>query len=294
MPSPQHDTLNLMFRNRPELAVEMLRDQLGVEVPDGLPVQLVGNELNDRPSKDLYPDTVITVGPRHDPKHAIIVEIQQKKDETKRKQLPRYAVALWLQLSCPITVLVICPDARVAAWAAEPIPFEVPGCALKCEVIGPEQIPPVTDPAEAAAHPELAALSVMAHGEDAPVVEAFMSALQRLPDEHAPQYYEYAYRLASMAARHVMEKLMESATWPVYSPFARKHYGKGVQVGRTEGRAEGVLTVLQVRGIPVSDADRDRITSCTDLNRLDDWMRRAVTATSTADLFDDTPERSAG
>src|SRR5690606_14321332 len=109
-----------------------------------------------------------------------------------------------------------------------------------------------------AAHPVLAALSVMAHGEVAPVVEAFMSALQRLPGEHAPQYYEYAYRLASMAARHVMEKLMESAAWPVYSPFARKHYGKGVQAGRTEGRAEGraegVLTILQVRGIPVSDA----------------------------------------
>lgn len=298
MPSLLHDTLNLMFRNRPELAVEMLRDHLGVDVPGGLPVQLASNELNDRPSKDLYPDTVITIGPRHDPRHAVIVEIQQKQDAAKRDQLPRYAAALWLQVNRPVTVLMICPDAGTAAWATTPIDTGLPGYSLRCEVIGPEQIPPVTDPAEAAAHPELAALSVMTHGEDAPVVEAFMSALQRLPDEHAPQYYEYAYRLASLAARHVMEKLMESATWPVYSPFAREHYGKGVQVGRTEGRAEGraedVLTVLQVRGVPVSDAERDRIVTCTDLNRLDGWLRRAVTVTSTADLFDDELGRSVG
>ncbi|GIH70422.1 RpnC/YadD family protein [Sphaerimonospora thailandensis] len=310
MPSAVHDTLNLMFRNRPELAVEMLRDQLGVAMPGGLPVQLVGNELNDRPSKDLYPDTVITVGPRHHPVQAIIVEIQREEDEAKQAQLPRYAAALWLQLRCPVRVLVICPQAKVAAWAAKPIPTELPGYTLICHVIGPEQIPVVVDPGKAAAHPELAALSVMTHGDREEVLEAFVAALQHLPGEHAPQYYEYAFRLASEAARHLMEKLMESAVWPVYSPFAQKHYGKGLEAGRAagleagraaglqEGRAEGearaVLAVLQVRGIPFSDADHARITTCTDLDRLDAWARRAVTATSTADLFTDDPERSAG
>ena len=122
MPSPQHDTLNLMFRNRPELAVEMLRDQLGVNMPEGLPVQLADNELNDRPSKDCDPDTVVTIGPRHNPVHAIVVEIQAKKDAAKRRQLPRYVAALWLQLDCPVSVLVISPNADTAAWAAEPIP----------------------------------------------------------------------------------------------------------------------------------------------------------------------------
>ncbi|WP_327045407.1 hypothetical protein OG320_27485 [Microbispora sp. NBC_01189] len=295
-----------MFQNRPRLAVEMLRDRLGVDMPDGLPVQLVGNELNDRPSLDLRPDTVIVVGPLRSPAHAIIVEIQRTKEEEKRRQLPRYVAALWLQLDCTVTMLMICPNAATAAWAAEPITTKLPGTTLTCQVIGPEHIPPVTDPAEAATHPEMAALSVMTHGDHVPVVEAFMAALQHLPDEHAPQYYEYAYRMASLAARHIMEKLMESTAWPVYSPFARKHYGKGLETGRTEGLQEGcargeargearaVLTFLQVRGIPVSDADRTRITSCTDLDRLDEWTRRAATATCAADLFADEPEQSAG
>ncbi|WP_328855147.1 hypothetical protein OHB01_07720 [Microbispora hainanensis] len=301
MPSPLHDTLNLLFRHRPQFAVEMLRDHLGVDVPDGLPVQVASNDLNDRPSIDLRPDVVITVGPRHSPLHAIVVEIQQKEEPDKLHALPRYAAALWLQLACPITVLMICPKARTAKWASAPIRTSLPGYTLACQVIGPDQIPAVTDPAEAAAHPELAALSVMAHGEHPPVIEAFVAALRHLPDEHAPQYYEYAYRLATKAARYVMERVMETTTWPVYSPFARQHYGKGLEVGRAEGREEGreegrrrgraegearaVLTVLEARGIAVSDSDRAFISACTDVGLLDEWVRRAATATSAADLF---------
>ncbi|MEV4458930.1 hypothetical protein [Microbispora sp. NPDC049633] len=211
----------------------------------------------------------------------------------KREALPRYAAALWLQVNCPVTVLVICPDGRTAEWAAKPIDTSLPGFRLRCGVIGPAEIPVVTKAEQAAEHPELAALSVMSHGGDISVVRAFISALEYLPGDHAPQYYEYAYRLASEAARRVMEEMMESTAWPVYSPFAREHYGRGREEGREEGRAEGearaVLTILDVRDIPVSDADRDRITACTDLERLDEWARRAVTVTSAAELFTDEP-----
>ncbi|WP_152990452.1 hypothetical protein [Sphaerimonospora mesophila] len=90
-----------------------------------------------------------------------------------------------------------------------------------------------------------------------------------------------------------------SATWPVYSPFARKHFGAGKTEGLAEGLAKGearaVLTILEVRGIPVSDAERARITACSDLKQLDEWARRAVTVTSTGDLFtDEQEERPAG
>jgi hypothetical protein len=48
---------------------------------------------------------------------------------------------------------------------------------------------------------------------------------------------------------------------------------------------KGILRVLEVRGIPVSEADRERIASCTDLARLDDWLDRAGTVTDVAELF---------
>jgi len=59
---------------------------------------------------------------------------------------------------------------------------------------------------------------------------------------------------------------------------------------RTEGRVEtkikDILMLLDGRGVPVSDADRHRITSCDDLDTLDRWFARAITATSTSEVLD--------
>lgn len=54
---------------------------------------------------------------------------------------------------------------------------------------------------------------------------------------------------------------------------------------KAEGRAEAVLTVLKARGIPVPPATRDRIIDCTNLKKLDTWLRRAIRAEFVDDLF---------
>ena len=87
---------------------------------------------------------------------------------------------------------------------------------------------------------------------------------------------------------------MASTVWPVHSPFAREHFGRGKREGRAEGRAEGlakgeaeaVLKVLAVRGIEVPEAARARIRACTDTCQLDVWLERAVEATTITDLFE--------
>ena len=67
------------------------------------------------------------------------------------------------------------------------------------------------------------------------------------------------------------------------SDFARKY----VAEGRVEGRAEGLLTVLRVRGIAVPDAVRERILAEKDPGRLERWLEKAVTATSVATVIDE-------
>ncbi len=74
---------------------------------------------------------------------------------------------------------------------------------------------------------------------------------------------------------------------------------EGRAEGRTEGRAEGraqgraeagagnLLGVLRVRGIFVSEIERERILAETQLETLDRWLERAVLATSIAEVFDD-------
>lgn len=42
-----------------------------------------------------------------------------------------------------------------------------------------------------------------------------------------------------------------------------------------------------VRGIPVTDSVRERITGCTDLDRMDTWLERSRTVERAEDLFAD-------
>jgi hypothetical protein len=53
---------------------------------------------------------------------------------------------------------------------------------------------------------------------------------------------------------------------------------RGELKGLVRGRAEGVLRILTVRGVPVDEAARQRILSCTELATLDLWFDRALSA----------------
>ncbi|HEY9523433.1 MAG TPA: hypothetical protein VIR33_09340 [Thermopolyspora sp.] len=289
MPSLIHDSLNQLFRDYPDFAASVLRDRLGVRIPAGLQARVAHNDLNDRPSRDFYPDTVITLGPAHDPVCAIVVEIQHKIEESKRPALPRYAATLWLWLDCPIYVLVVCPTDRVAKWAAEPILTKLPGYVHTPQVLGPAQIPAIIDAAQAAAQPELAILSVMTHGLQRPVARAFVEAMKDIPYDHYPYYYDYGFELSSLSIRKILEELMKTVPESFMSPFTREHFGRGRQSGLAEGEVKGevkgILTVLRARGVAVSAAAEARIKKCTDLARLDEWLRLSATITSVDELF---------
>ena len=46
------------------------------------------------------------------------------------------------------------------------------------------------------------------------------------------------------------------------------------------------LAVLTARGIAVPESARERIVGCSDLAQLDQWLTRAVTARSVAEVVD--------
>lgn len=60
---------------------------------------------------------------------------------------------------------------------------------------------------------------------------------------------------------------------------------EGRDEGRAEGRAEGLLLLLGVRGIALTDADREKIATCTDPQLLHEWLQRAATASSAEEVF---------
>lgn len=56
--------------------------------------------------------------------------------------------------------------------------------------------------------------------------------------------------------------------------------------GRLEGKAKAVLVLLEHRGVAVPAAARERILACTDIEVLEGWICRTVTAARIEDLFD--------
>ena len=72
---------------------------------------------------------------------------------------------------------------------------------------------------------------------------------------------------------------------------AEKVREEGREEGRDEARAQErgqvVLRTLDWRGIALSDAERERVRTCGDVDRLAVWLDRAYEVTDAAALFAD-------
>lgn len=145
--------------------------------------------------------------------------------------------------------------------------------------------------------PELAVLSVMAHGKTErgeEIVRALVPVAQGLDANRANLYLDLTYLSVGKAASRALEALMRNGGYQYQSEFARKYYGEGERKGRLEGEREGrreeratsVLTVLEARGLAIPPAARERILGCQDLDELARWVRRAAVVTDVNELFE--------
>ena len=77
--------------------------------------------------------------------------------------------------------------------------------------------------------------------------------------------------------------MMTTMEWK--SDFIESYVQQGVQQGEVKAKAEGVIKIIDTRGIHATDQQRDRVSSCTDIAQLDEWFDRALVAASAADIF---------
>ncbi len=68
-------------------------------------------------------------------------------------------------------------------------------------------------------------------------------------------------------------------------PLLRDTYNEGVADGKAKGMAESLLLLLEVRALPVTEEQRQRILSCQDAQRLEAWFMRALNATSIEEVL---------
>jgi len=282
MPSLDHESLILLFRNQPELAPQLLREALHLELPAYTEARLASSDLTEVVPTEFRADAVVLLV-KGKPVLGVIVEAQLSRDERKRFSWPAYVSVLRARHECPVELLVLTHDRAVAAWAAAPIILDLAGEAvLRPRVLGPDGVPIVTDPEQAKRAPEFAVLSALAHGGDEPelaskVGAAAIIAALGLDQERAALYSHLIDAALSNAARAALENLMQTQSFPIKSEFAR--------IQRASAQAEGILVVLETRGVSVTDEQRKRIMSTTDLELLKTWLRRAVTVASADGLF---------
>jgi hypothetical protein len=288
MPSSEHEVLIDLFRERPELAADLLRSALHITVPDYAEATTESGNITELAPAEYRADSVIVLR-APDPVLAIVLEIQRSRDRWKRRSWPMYVAGVWTRLECPVVLLVVATRRALARWCATPIRVGEPGFVLTPQVLGPDVIPVVTDPGEVTRAPELAALSAVAHGGrpgGRKVLEAFVEGIYPLGGKAGTEYTDYVLMALPAAARREMEIIMQTGTHRYRNDLLRKYYDLGEADGEARGEARAVLAVLSARGMPVSGEARDRIAACMDLAQLEVWIRRAATIDTVEALFE--------
>jgi hypothetical protein len=262
MPSHLHEALLLLFRNRPALAPELLRDALHVELPAYSDVRIDSADLTDIQPAEYRADLVVLL--LHDkPVFGIVVEVQLAPDDHKRFVWPVYVVNLRARLRCSVCLLVVTAEDAVARWAAKPVQIGGESRFVPI-VLGPSGVPEVLDEAQAQADPELAVLSAMAHGKGADVAKSVQIAMAaqlaslRLDADRATLYFDLITHSLSEAARKALQT-MDPAKYEYQSDFARHYFSQGISSGERAGRAAIVARLLAVRFGDLPDAVKNKI-----------------------------------
>ena len=282
MPSYEHEGLIRLFRNRPELAPELLRDALSIELPAYSEARVESADLTDLEPAERRADLVVLLVDGK-PVLGIVLEVQLSPDPKKRRSWPAYVVGLRARLECPACVIVVTVTEAMARWAREPMVLG-PGNVFQALVVGPSAVPVIEDVAVAERDPEMAILSALAHGQGPhaeQIGRAALLATLHLSSESQLLYCDLVLTAISEAARAALEKLMTSGTYEFQSDFVRKL----IATGEAKGRAHAILAVLEARGLRASDEARVRILACTDSAQLEAWIRKAVAITSVDELF---------
>ena len=309
-PSLIHEGVIALVRDNPAFAGSLLRDLLHVDVPRFDEARLTEATLNELVPVEYYADAVVLFdlsGDKKKPVFGTIFEVQLERKDRKRYTWPLYAVAARARYECPFVVTAVTPDPAVAKWASQPIDLG-DGMIFRPRVIGPEGIPQVTDRDRATREPQLAVLSVVAHGggevETAvSIARAAVDAVLPLPEEQRLLYSVLIEKALSDAARKALA--MEPQIEKFFSEAHRRSYDLGRAKGEAEGEAKGeakgeargeargeakgkanaLLMIVKRRSLAITDEQQHQIVTCTDLATLDRWLERAFSVTSMSELF---------
>lgn len=240
MVSLLHEGVIELVRDRPAFVADLLDRLIDVKVPAFTEARLAEAALNELVPVEYRADAVVVFAERK-PVFGAIIEAQLQRDDNKLFTWPLYAVGARERHRCPFVVIVVTPDPATARWAAKAVDLDG-GIRYWPLVVGPDGIPKVTDHEQAHREPQLAVLSVMAHGQgDVETASAIGAAAARailqLPEDQRQLYSLLIQSNLSEAARKAIE--MQPGLEKFLSETQRRQFERARAEGKAEGRAEG-------------------------------------------------------
>ncbi|WP_306819873.1 hypothetical protein [Streptomyces sp. CA-210063] len=240
-------------------------------------------------------DSVLKVEPSEGDGFLIAIEAQTKQAPGKGISWAYYVAYLHAKFNLPVLLITVCKNRPTAAWAVGPFMSRVGTWTTQITqpfVLGPDNVPEITDESSVARQPAIATFSAIVHSEGKRIT-AILNMLargMRSFDRDTAKYWceMLEVGLRDTPARETWRGLQKMVG--TYFPGRGTLFEETYLAGQAQGEAKGVLRVLEVRGIPVSMSARERITTCTDLDRLNNWLDRSGTVTHAEELFSEESE----
>lgn len=277
-----------MFRTHPTVVVDLLHG-LGVDVPPYATIHFGDPALGQVKPTTLAADLVIELcDAAGRPVLATILEVQLTPEDRKLATWPAYLTTHRERRGCDTCILVLTPSREVAAWARRSIRLGPGNPEFRVLSLGPDEVPLVTESAEAVANPTLAALSAITRGNDpegVAVLTAALEALAVIDSTTAKVYLHLIVKALTEPRRRALEDLImlreiaERIPDPIFPRLA--------DLREQKARNRSVLRVLEVRRVALTPEQYEQIRVCMDPEQTDIWLERAATANSAADLFFD-------
>jgi hypothetical protein len=289
MPSPAHEWMVALLTDDPRRLDVLLRvlRRMGLRarfVVVDAAVHLVN-------AMELRPDALL-IDP--DTGRWLALEVQLHIDEEKRTMWPLLAAYLTRKHGTMGDVLVITPDASVAAWAETGWHLEGAlgsshGFAPAVVLLGEREAYALL----ASPSPEMAVFAAwaMQARKGSAALEIVTAALRRLDEiEDSALKMSLTQSILAVLAeplREVLLAMLAANRMPKPEPWLEELIARFEARGEARGKALALIRLLQRRGVAYSADDETRITACADVNVLDDWLDRAATAVARRDVFGD-------
>lgn len=283
-----HEALHHIFRQRPDLFTRTMRRVLGEDYPDIQRVAELNCDLTEIKAIDREADTLLLTR-TSEGDEILLIEPQTAIAAEKVRRWAWYICYLENKYELPVTLLIITPNGTTARWARQPLslgPASRPSLRLLPHVLGPDNVEFITDADQAGEDVVYAVFAALTHRFDDNIEQALRplaEALDGLDIETGTYWAEYVEGGLDGCARQLWKDIMMTMTYGYVSELRRE--------GRVEGRVEAtidtLLIVIESHGLPLTVPERERITSCTDVDKLRTWTSRVAKAARVADIFGD-------